>query len=129
MGFFSRIITLFGLILLAHAGYSAHEHTTLTSNVAHSTVVSSNPLGLLPPDVTIEALVSVVLVSIGLVLGTEKLKPITHSAWAGQIEREGGGRNPYKNLDERAGFWDVRKSRKEFADWMREEGQGAAKRS
>lgn len=43
-------------------------------------------------------------------LGTEKLKPITHSAWAGQIEREGGGRNPYKNLDERAGFWDVRVS-------------------
>lgn len=98
--------------LLNCRGYSAHEHTTLFSNVAHSSTVASsnNPLGLLPPDVTIEALVSVVLVSVGLVLGTEKLQPITHSAWAGQIEREGGARNPYKNLDERAGFWDVRVS-------------------
>jgi membrane magnesium transporter 1 len=59
-------------------------------------------------DITIEALISVILVSTGLVLGAEKLKPITHGAWAGQIEKEGGGKNPYKNLEIRSGFWDVR---------------------
>ncbi|EED24180.1 conserved hypothetical protein [Talaromyces stipitatus ATCC 10500] len=130
MGFFSRIITFFGLVLLAHAGYSAHEHTTLYSSVtlAASTsgtnpTTASNFFAVVPLDITIEALVSVVLVSTGLVLGAEKLKPITHGAWAGQIEREGGAKNPYKNLEIRSGFWDVRKSRREFADWMRTQGQ------
>ncbi|KAL7661472.1 hypothetical protein ACMYSQ_000873 [Aspergillus niger] len=104
MGFFSRIITFFGLVLLAHAGYSAHEHTLLYSNTA-STAGTALPL-----DIVIEALASLVLVSAGLVLGAEKLKPISWSEWAGQIEREGGGRNPYLRLEERYGFWDVRVS-------------------
>jgi hypothetical protein len=82
-------------------GYSAHEHSTLYSN---SAVVSSS----IPLDITMETLVSVALVSFGIVLGAEKLKPVTWSAWAGQIEREGGARNPYRSLEERAGFWDVR---------------------
>lgn len=101
----------------------------------------------MPLDITIETLIAVVLVSAGLVSGAEKLKPVTHSAWAGQIEREGGAKNPYKNLEIRSGFWDVRvcflprffallpvgqvlidllrlqKSRQEFADWMRTQGQ------
>ncbi|OKL60127.1 hypothetical protein UA08_04555 [Talaromyces atroroseus] len=126
MGFFSRIITFFGLVLLAHAGYSAHEHTTLYSNVARTGTAATptNNFGaVVPLDITLEALISVVLVSTGLVLGAEKLQPITHGAWAGQIEKEGGGKNPYKNLEIRSGFWDVRKSRQEFADWMREQGQ------
>lgn len=49
-------------------------------------------------------------VSVGLVLGAEKLKPISWSEWAGQVEREGGARNPYRNLEERYGFWDIRVS-------------------
>lgn len=48
------------------------------------------------------------LVSLGLVLGAEKLKPISWSEWAGEIEREGGARNPYRRLEERYGFWDIR---------------------
>ncbi|GAD98337.1 conserved hypothetical protein [Paecilomyces variotii No. 5] len=115
MGFLSRLVTFFGLILLAHAGYSAHEHSTLYSNARSST----SPSSALPLDITIETLVAVVFVSIGLVLGAEKLKPISWSEWAGQIEREGGGRNPYRNLEERYGFWDIRSKRKEFADWIR----------
>jgi len=51
-----------------------------------------------------------VLVSFGLVLGAERLKPISWSAWAGEIEREGGVRNPYRGLEERYGFWDIRVS-------------------
>lgn len=92
-------------------GYSAHEHTTLYSNVARAgtaTPLANNFFAVVPLDITIEALVSVILVSIGLVSSAERLKPITHSAWAGQIERDGGVRNPYKNLEIRSGFWDVR---------------------
>lgn len=50
------------------------------------------------------------LVSFGLILGAERLKPISWSAWAGEIEREGGVRNPYRGLEERYGFWDIRVS-------------------
>ncbi|GKZ18223.1 hypothetical protein AbraIFM66951_000396 [Aspergillus brasiliensis] len=120
MGFISRVITLFGLVLLAHAGYSAHEHTLLYSNTGISSATTSSSTAL-PLDIVIEALASLVLVSAGLVLGADKLKPISWSEWAGQIEREGGGRNPYLRLEERYGFWDVRAKRKEFADWMRGE--------
>ncbi|KAF7168439.1 hypothetical protein CNMCM5623_001492 [Aspergillus felis] len=114
MGFISRIITLFGLVLLAHAGYSAHEHTVLYSNVRLSSASTA-----LPHDIVIEALVSLVIVSAGLVLGTEKLKPISWSEWAGEIEREGGAKNPYLRLEERYSFWDIRAKRKEFAEWVR----------
>ncbi|KAK5796550.1 hypothetical protein VI817_005835 [Penicillium citrinum] len=89
--------------------YSAHEHTVLFSNT---------PLAL-PQDIIVETLVAVVVVSIGLVLGAEKLKPISWRDWAGQIERDGGARNPYLGLEERYGFWDIRAKRKEFADWVR----------
>lgn len=49
-----------------------------------------------------------VLVSLGLVAGAERLKPISWSKWAGNIEREGGGANPFLGLEERAGFVDIR---------------------
>ena len=123
-------------------GYSAHEHTVLSSNVRLSST-SAN----LPQDIAVETLVSLVVVSLGLVLGAEKLKPISWSEWAGEIEREGGARNPYRRLEERYSFWDIRvggllffslsliyrdsvkltlglqAKRKEFAEWIR--GQDA----
>ncbi|KAF7587046.1 hypothetical protein BBP40_007822 [Aspergillus hancockii] len=116
MGFISRLITFFGLILLVHAGYSAHEHTVLYSNVRLSSAATA-----LPQDIVVEALVSLVLVSVGLVLGAPKLKPISWNQWAGEIEKEGGAQNPFRRLEERYGFWDVRAKRKEFADWVRNE--------
>ncbi|PYH44390.1 membrane magnesium transporter family protein [Aspergillus saccharolyticus JOP 1030-1] len=122
MGFFSRLFTFIGLVLLAHAGYSAHEHTLLTSSNTHtlySTTTATTTTPHLPPDIVIEALVALVIVSVGLVLGTEKLKPISWRDWAGEIEREGNARHPYRRLDERYSFWDVRAKRKEFADWIR----------
>ena len=91
---------------LVPRGYSAHEHSTLYSN-ARSSLPSSPTL---PLDITIEALAAVLLVSSGLVLGAEKLKPISWNVWAGEIEREGGSRNPYNALEYRPGFWDVRVS-------------------
>jgi hypothetical protein len=85
----------------SYRGYSAHEHTVLYSNIS-STV--------LPHDVIAETLVSVLIVSIGLVLGAEKLKPVSWRDWAGAIERDGGARNPFLSLEERYGFWDIRVS-------------------
>ncbi|KAL4872760.1 hypothetical protein BDV12DRAFT_193104 [Aspergillus spectabilis] len=116
MAFISRLITLFGLVLLAHAGYSAHEHTVLYSNVHFSSSSTA-----LPQDIVIETLVSLVIVTTGLVLGAEKLKPVSWSEWAKEVEREGDERNPYMRLEQRYNFWDVKAKRKEFADWMRED--------
>ena len=84
-----------------YRGYSAHEHTVLYSNLTSTA---------LPQDIIIETLVSVLIVSIGLVLGAQKLKPISWREWAGEIERDGGARNPYLSLEERYGFWDIRVS-------------------
>ncbi|KAL4942327.1 hypothetical protein BDV06DRAFT_164547 [Aspergillus oleicola] len=111
MAFLTRLITIFGLVLLAHAGYSAHEHTVLAASTSTA----------LPSDIVVEALVSLVIVSTGLVLGAEKLKPVSWSEWAKEVELEGDTRNPYARLEERYGFWDVKAKRKEFADWMRQE--------
>ncbi|CDM30493.1 hypothetical protein DTO013E5_2556 [Penicillium roqueforti] len=110
MSFLSRVVTFFGLVLIVHAGYSAHEHTVLYSSLTSTA---------LPQDIIIETLVSVLIVSIGLVLSAQKLKPISWREWAGEIERNGGARNPYLSLEERYGFWDIRAKRKEFADWVR----------
>jgi hypothetical protein len=54
--------------------------------------------------------VSLLIVSTGLVLGAEKLKPVSWSEWAKEVERDGLGRNPYVRLEERYSFWDVRVS-------------------
>ncbi|KAL4886533.1 magnesium transporter [Aspergillus karnatakaensis] len=100
MAFITRIITLFGLVLLAHAGYSAHEHTVLYTSSSTA----------LPQDIVIEALVSMVIVTTGLVLGAEKLKPVSWSEWAKEVEAEGDERNPYARLEQRYSFWDVKVS-------------------
>ncbi|KAJ6180636.1 Magnesium transporter [Penicillium mononematosum] len=109
MSFLSRVVTFFGLVLIVHA-LLGHEHTVLYSNRTSTA---------LPQDIIIETLVSVLIVSIGLVLSAQKLKPISWREWAGEIERDGGARNPYLSLEERYGFWDIRAKRKEFADWVR----------
>jgi len=90
---------------------------------------SSNDL---PLDITLETLISVSLLCIGIVLGSQDFKPIQWREWAGTTEREkqkdinnldqGIGGNPYKALDERAGFLDIRAKRKEFAQWVRDGG-------
>jgi hypothetical protein len=80
---------------------------------------------------------------LGLVLGTPELRPIQWRVWAGKIEREGkrgfmtgDGEvdkdyvgNPFRLLESRPGFVDIRKQRKEFAEWVREGGSGQAPKS
>ena len=80
---------------------------------------------------------SVLILCVGVVLGSPELKPIQWRVWAGKLEREkrqnletldsGSVENPYRALDDRAGFLDIRAKRREFAAWKREEGSAAEK--
>ncbi|KAI0140146.1 magnesium transporter [Hypoxylon sp. NC0597] len=111
MTWISKLTTAFGLLLLADAG---------TANT-------------LPVDITIETIVATFIVCLGMVLGTSKLRPIQWRVWAGKIEREGEAGflnssgevekdyvgNPFQLLESRPGFIDIRKQRKEFADWVK----------
>ncbi|CAL3963750.1 unnamed protein product [Diplocarpon coronariae] len=142
MTWVSKSITGLGFLFLTHACYSAHEHSALhsasaaalSSISAHDT--SSSTATSLPIDISIETLVAIFTICLGLVLGTPELRPIQWRVWAGKIEREGEAGftdgdgevekdyvgNPFKLLENRPGFADIRKQRKEFAVWVREGG-------
>jgi hypothetical protein len=74
---------------------------------------------------------SVLLLCVGVVLGSPDLQPIQWNVWAGRLERSKeareikavglGGGNPFANLDERPGFLDIRAKRKEFAGLIKSE--------
>ncbi len=112
--------------------YSAHEHTTAFTNTP------------LPLDITLELLVGVLLLSTGIVISADKLRPIQYTKWAGQISRDGrhgegkytregeeilSEGDPYSFLgldggingkgEGRRGFWDVKGKRKEYDEWVR----------
>lgn len=109
--------------------YSAYEHSLLPSRssapAASSSAATRPPL---PIDITIETLLGTFILLATTVFGASPLRPIQWAEWAGKIEREGwdpsaisgkevgarGGRggkgNPFRGLEERRGFWDVRVS-------------------
>ncbi|KAK3941852.1 muts domain V-domain-containing protein [Diplogelasinospora grovesii] len=134
MTWISKTITVFGALLLAHACYSAQEHSALQSfRAATATTLTSSPPSAatsLPIDIVIETISATLIVALGLVLGTPPLRPIQWRVWAGKVEREGeegfldhNGEvnkdyvgNPFRMLETRPGFVDIRKQRKEFAD-------------
>lgn len=90
--------------------YSAYEHSLLSATSA------------LPLDIKLETLIATAMVIVSVVYSAQDLRPIRWNEWAGKIEREGwdpnaavdagkvsgGGGNPYRALEERKGFWDVR---------------------
>ncbi|KAI0966932.1 magnesium transporter [Xylaria arbuscula] len=141
MTWISKSTTAFGLILLTHACYSAHEHSTLQSHRAASlsslASIQSGTTSSLPIDIAIETIVATLIICLGLVSGTNQLRPIQWRVWAGKIEQEGedGFRNssgevekdyvgnPFRLLESRPGFVDIRKQRAEFATWVK--GKGA----
>ncbi|KAF8867219.1 hypothetical protein BDZ45DRAFT_667191 [Acephala macrosclerotiorum] len=142
MTWISKSVTGLGLLFLAHACYSAYEHSALHSTITASLSTTSHGAttgSSLPIDISIETLVAVFTVCLGLVLGTPELRPIQWRVWAGKIEREGEAGytnidgqvdkdymgNPFKVLESRPGFVDIRKQRKEFAAWVREGGGSA----
>ena len=83
------------------SAYSAHEFSTLSARRYSSAA--------LPVDIQVETLVAVFLSCVGLVIGSQPLKPISWSTWAGKIEKEGAP-NPFQALDNRVGFMDIRVS-------------------
>jgi hypothetical protein len=122
---------MFALTLFSSV-YSAHEHTAA---FAHTP---------LPLDISVELLVSILLLSAGIVAVSPQLKPIQWAKWAGKIEREGRhgegkwtregeeilsegdpfaflgfGKSSGASGEGRRGFWDVRGKRNEYAQWVR----------
>ncbi|KAI3393817.1 hypothetical protein diail_3593 [Diaporthe ilicicola] len=138
MTWISKAITTFGLVLVAHACYSAHEHSALQSLRTTSAALSSTPASTsLPTDISIETIVGLFVTVLGLVSGTPNLRPIQWRVWAGTVEREGeqgflksSGEvekdfvgNPFRVLETRPGFVDIRTQRKQFAEWVRAGGK------
>ncbi|KAF3000263.1 hypothetical protein E8E13_008050 [Curvularia kusanoi] len=132
MAFFSALLNTVGALFLTHAVYSAHEHTSAFTNTP------------LPFDITLELLAGIFMLSTGIVISADKLKPIQCAEWAGQISRNGrqpegkytregeailSEGDPYAFLgldggiggtgEGRRGFWDVRGKRKEYEEWAR----------
>ena len=98
--------------------YSAIEHSSYQQSPDPSSISASN-VASLPLDIILETLVSVLVICLGLVLGSPALRPISWRVWAGRVEREGskgnGGTstlevNPFLGLESRVGFWDIRVS-------------------
>lgn len=142
-----NLLNAFGLALLAHSYapliitislrltklthpsvYSAHEHTVLhahTSPLTSTTPESASSTGQssLPLDIVIELLVAVFVLCLGIVGSSMALKPIEWRKWAGEVEKSARAENPFRILEERTGFWDVREKRAEFAEWVREGGK------
>lgn len=93
--------------------YSAYEHSAIHAISPHQSTIASSPpsqapsIGL-PLDISIETILSVAFICIGLVLGAEELKPIKWRVWAGKAERGNGGGGPFQGLDDRFGFVDIR---------------------
>lgn len=117
--------------------YSAQEHSALEAfrTTTGSTLASAGPAAPaagLPLDISIEAVVALLMTCLGLVLGTPAMRPIQWRVWAGKIEREGAEGfmdaegevekdyigNPFRTLETRPGFMDIRKQRSDFADWV-----------
>lgn len=136
------ILNTIGAVLLSHAVYSTHEHST------------TFPTSPLPLDITLELLFSILLLSAGIVLASPQLKPIQWAQWAGKLSREGPkGEGKYTREGEeiltdgdpfaflgldggiavgekgaskaegRRGFWDVRGKRREYEEWVKKGGK------
>ncbi|RGP63825.1 hypothetical protein FLONG3_9793 [Fusarium longipes] len=126
MTWISKTVTVTGLILLAHACYSAQEHSVISSAAVHHGHPQPLATHSLPIDISFEALVATLVVVLGLVLGTPQLRPIKWHEWAGKIEREGEAGfttgsgevekdyrgNPFSILETRPGFVDIQNDQK-----------------
>lgn len=153
MAILGSVLNTVGALLLTHAYISPQAPITLSSLTGssvystheHTTAFSSSPL---PTDITLELLLSILLLSTGIVLSSQALRPIEAAKWAGQISREGrrpegqytregeailSEGDPYAFLgldggfggkgEGRRGFWDVRSKKKEYEDWVRGKGK------
>ena len=97
--------------------YSAFEYSLTIATAPRPAMTATS----LPHDISLETIVSVVVVCAGLVMGTDELQPIVFRVWAGMEEKRDPG-GVYKGLEERPGFVDIRAKRKAFVYWARYEG-------
>ncbi|KAG5930015.1 hypothetical protein E4U42_003318 [Claviceps africana] len=132
MAWFPKIMTLAGLILLAHSGYSAHEYSAITPTLKAATLGTRDEENALPIDIRLQTIFATLLICFGLVTGSGKLHPIRWQVWAGKIERlrcaisvDGPGQLdkdfrgcPFNMLESRPAFLDIRRERHEFAGWV-----------
>lgn len=107
-----------------NSAYSAYEHSNYLASLPSYTPTSTI-IAPLPLDIVLEVLLSIGLVSVGVVASSPQLKPIQWSEWAGQIERQQGRSregmtekeaqelpaNPFRFLEERRSFVDIRVGR------------------
>lgn len=126
-----------------HSYYSVQEHSSRASKAIPSaapgaTHGAASDAHSLPVDIVIEAVAATLTVCLGLVLGAPVLRPIRWRVWAGKLEREGragfatrddggSGReafvgNPFRMLEARPGFVDIRRQRSEFSQWAKSSG-------
>lgn len=120
--------------------YSAQEHSSQASRTI-STATSASPQittptqGIpLPVDILLEAITATLVICFGLALSAPSLRPIRWRVWAGRLEREGvkgltggsddGGKtglvgNPFRMLETRPGFVDIRRQRADFSQWVK----------
>ncbi|UNI15284.1 hypothetical protein JDV02_001827 [Purpureocillium takamizusanense] len=134
----SRAVTLAGLVFLAHSCYSAQEHFALSSALSKRAASQQHSEASMPIDIRIEAVVATLIICLGLVLGSQTLRPVQWNVWAGKIEREGpagfvdgSGQverdyrgSPFGVLESRPGFVDIRKQRRDFAKWAKGNKEG-----
>lgn len=127
------------MLIRPQSCYSAQEHSALQSTIAAASDTPAT-VNTLPIDISIETIVALLMTIFGLVLGTPELRPIRWRVWAGKIEREGekgflgaDGEpakdfvgNPFRALESRPGFVDVRRQKREFTEWIREGGAMSA---
>lgn len=111
--------------------YSAHEHTVLSStSIQHPT----SPSAALPLDIYIETIAAIILICLGLVLGSGAPEPIQWHTWAGKIEREvdAGSSgdadkeargNPFNALEARSGFINIHKLHGDFVKYTQQLGK------
>lgn len=121
-------ISLYPPVCLAKAFpgsvYSAYEHALLSPTQT-----------ALPLDITLEALVSTLMLCAGIVLSSPELKPIAWRTWANSVEQKEGLRskgklklpgkeeigqevNPFKGLEERPAFMDIRVSGSPYCGFL-----------
>jgi len=143
--------SLSGMLLLTSHVYwaryfSAREHSTQASRIATPSgsvlfqIVASPDLPL-PTDVLLEAITATLIICLSFVSGSPQLRPIRWRVWAGKLEREGprgfigsidsGNQpsfvgNPFRMLETRPGFVDIRHQRKDFFQWAKAESSISA---
>lgn len=127
MSGFSQMLVILGLVSLFHALVAVHPDSDYANSVsaysAHEFSAIATKIHVkpdLPLDIKLETLTAVFLACFGLVLGSEPLKPIAWKVWAGNVEKAGGAANPFRVLEDRPNFLDIRAKRREFAEWARD---------